>query len=58
MKKWLLQKFYCFTAGAKNSILLNKVTEEVIRWRKEDGVLSNGTKKIKVTDDNARRAGR
>lgn len=31
-------------------MILNIVTEVVLKWWKEDVVLSNGSKKIKVTD--------
>lgn len=32
------------------SMISNKVTEVMHKWEKDDGVLSNGSKKIKATD--------
>lgn len=32
------------------SMISNRVTEVMHKWEKDDGVLSNGSKKIKVTD--------
>jgi hypothetical protein len=32
------------------SIISNEVTEEMHKWEKDDGGLSNGSKKIKVMD--------